>query len=212
MCRCCADGVHCCPLGYVCSGDGQSCMTSLSTHPLQDTVGAPREQPEQRVRGMRPRCVRVGESALGREQLADLALVVLAELEAGEGDRTVEQPDVEGGLGRVVGRADLLENARPGENVGYRGVVEGQRLGTLCVLDRPFVGSALSRGEEEPRQSDSRAHLHGGRRVARAEARVRQQRHLGREPEAPDLLRGELRAGGDPYRIRIGSESGVEIL
>src|SRR5688572_22610012 len=37
-------------------------------------------------------------------------------------------PAVEGGLGRVVGRADLLENARPGENVGYRGVVEGQRL------------------------------------------------------------------------------------
>ena len=41
---CCADGQHCCPLGYECVGD--SCGTAAWSHPLQDKLGlAPSAKP-----------------------------------------------------------------------------------------------------------------------------------------------------------------------
>ena len=39
--QCCSGGSTCCPPGYQCSYDGSSCVTDLTKHPLQQTVGAP---------------------------------------------------------------------------------------------------------------------------------------------------------------------------
>ena len=68
----------------------------------------------------------------------------------------------------------------------------------------------LELGRALAQQRQRRAHLARRRRIAAAEARVRQQRHLGLEAEAAHLLGGQQRDLGELLGGRVDVDVGVD--